>query len=132
MKENVKELRTLKFEASTIVKGPIGHILMIRDQITEIDLIEGTFSFFRVEVKGLLNPLKLLFKYNDEKYTDLKVIYSRTSPQPDERKNERIVENPKAITIKALDGRIFDHEYIFFRFETKIGCIASTKVIFPN
>ena len=80
---------------------------------TEIDIVEGTFQLFKLEVKDMLNPLKMYFKYlgddvkNNKPAGLLRVIYSRTNPKPEVKNCQGCVENPRFLEIKATDERKF-------------------------
>ena len=46
--------------------------------MTELDIVEGTFQMFKIEIRKILGPLKLFIMYKDKskKDRDLRIYYS--------------------------------------------------------
>ena len=112
----------MQFEASKVVAGGVTHDLIVRDQVQFIDIVEGTYEHYKIETKGILSPLKIAFRYTSNEYNDLKVMYSKTNMRPERNACERVVEAPHFIIIKAADGRMFHKDFVYFKFQTDIGC----------
>ena len=81
----------------------------------------------------MLCPLQIAFNYAKIQISgDVKVIYSSTNRKPEENDCDRVVTNPKVLTIDTYDEREFSSDVIYFKFETYYGCKAEIKPIFPN
>jgi hypothetical protein len=54
----------------------------------EVEVLEGTFNYYKIEMKGLLHPLKIYLKYlsmpENQLYGDIKVFTSTMVDKPDE------------------------------------------------
>ena len=48
IKHNLLDCRTLLFESKSIVAGPVAHVRLRRDKITDIDLIEGSYQHYKL------------------------------------------------------------------------------------
>ena len=57
MLRNTREIKSLRFEAENMVTGGVSYDPIIRDMETTVDLVAGTYTYLRIEVKELLNPL---------------------------------------------------------------------------
>ena len=79
---NIKELKTLEFQVQNLVTEGINHLVVTKNQVHHIDLIEGTHSFVLVEAKQILSPIELHFRYNKDQHKDVKVIYSKIHRVP--------------------------------------------------
>ena len=65
IRKNISELRHLKFEVSKVIASGEPHMLIERNRSYKIDLVEGAYQYFNVDVNGLLSPLRLKFEYKD-------------------------------------------------------------------
>ena len=78
-----------------------------------LEIVEGTYQLMKIEVKDLLSPLKLSFKYYGDNVKNntpngyLYVIHSKTNPKPELNNCQGHAENPKTLTILATDERKF-------------------------
>ena len=84
-----------------MIPGPIDHIEIKRDEVSTIDIIEGTHEYYKLRIKGFYSPLKLVITYNDKVYRDLKVFYSRVNQRPKEKECEKEVLDPDVIYIES-------------------------------
>ena len=92
------------------------HEAILRDLPQVVDVVEGTYKYFKIEARGFLSPLKLTFRMNKEESKDFRIMYSQANAKPDEETSERVIDQPSCIIIKSLDGRFFTREYIYFKF----------------
>ena len=82
----------MQFEASQVVAGGVSHDLILRDLVQVVDIVEGTYKYFKIETKGLLSPLKLTFRMNKNESKDFRIMYSKSNPRPDEETCERMID----------------------------------------
>ena len=76
---------------------------------------------------------KKLDAANEKKERDLTVYYSFNSPKPSQDNNDGMARNTNCISLMPLKNtQVFVREFIYFRFETKKGCRANLKAIFPK
>lgn len=67
--QTAKELKALQYQLKMVVSSGNIHTVLVRTGIgnkefrNEVEILEGTFNFFKIEMKGLLHPLKIYIKY---------------------------------------------------------------------
>ena len=107
IRDNTKQLKTLQFDLSILVSGGIQHRILHRftGHYTDLELVEGAFQHFKVEIKRKQPPLKLYIQYLPDKNTqrkggemgkkerDLTVYYSFHSPKPSSTNYDGMVQN---------------------------------------
>ena len=111
---------------------------------TKLDIVEGTFQMFKIITTGMMAPARLFIKYKEivsansskkvgkrKELRDLRVYYSTTHPNPDEKNYEGTCENPTCINLES-EERIFAKDFIYIKFETFAGCQAKMRLVFPK
>ena len=88
---------------------------------------------YKISLEKMLAPMKLFINYEIKDHAgskicgdkskssrDLRIIYSRTNPKPDETNCEGIAENVACLSLNATGGaRNFSKDYVYLRFESK-------------
>ena len=97
------------------------HEAILRGVPQVVDVVEGTYKYFKIETKGLLSPLKLTFKMHKEDSKDFRIMYSLLNARPDEETSDRVIDQPSCIIIRSFDDRVFTREYIYFKFQSQFG-----------
>lgn len=63
-----------------------------KDFTNPIEIIEGTFNFYKIEIRSMLAPVKIFINYinnlDNKVQGDLKVFYSTKINKPDEKNCE--------------------------------------------
>ena len=85
----------------------------------------------------MTSPIKIFINYkNESKSTslrDLSIFYSFTGHKPDATNCDGMVENATCLSIEAPNNeRIFSKDKIYLKFDTKEGCQANLKLVFPK
>lgn len=138
---NAKTIKALQYQVKMVVAAGSVHQVLNRttisskDYANEVEVIEGTYNFFKIEMKGLLQPLKLFFKYQDMPenalFGDLNIFMSSKVDKPDENHCERRFIKPGVITLDQLDAH-FHYEYLYIKMVSTYGCKMLVKVVFPK
>lgn len=76
--------------------------------------------------------MKLLIRYSNLNVQDLTVTYSKSNPKPDISNCIKQVENPRVISVDAQDGKRFSRDFLYLKLESKLGCKAHLKAVFPK
>jgi len=131
-----KTLKSMLFTVNRIVEGEIKHVVIPRTDRHPfvVEVTEGTFTYYRIEVRGLSPPLKLTFEYQKEgnkKLNDLVIYMSRRNRQPDAKSFERKYSRVNCITIDSIEAT-FSIDYFYFKFESDMGCKAYCRLLFPT
>ena len=101
--------------------------------MTELDIVEGTFKMYKIELRKILGPLKLFIFYKcAKKDRNLRIYYSQSTPKPEANNCEGYAENTSCLVVKPSTERYFTREYLYLKFETTTGCQANMKLIFPK
>ena len=62
--ENTKTIKTLQFELEMMISSGLQHEVIHRNaHHTHLDIVEGTFKMYKIEIRKLLSPMKLFIKY---------------------------------------------------------------------
>ena len=101
-----------------------------------MDIVEGTFKMYKIEIRKLISPMKLFIKYKSngevskdttaakangvsKNERDLRIIYSYTNSKPEANNCDGVAENVTCLILNAPDGeRYFSKEFVFLKFET--------------
>ena len=63
--DNSKTIKTLQFELNNMISSGINHELIHRfsGNYTTLDIVEGTFKMYKIEIRKMLSPMKLFINY---------------------------------------------------------------------
>ena len=131
-----------------MISSGINHELINRfsGNYTTLDIVEGTFKMYKIEIRKILSPMKLFINYRrnyDQKKNsggsvrkderDLRIIYSQTNSKPDEKNCDGIAENVACLTLNSTGvERYFNKEFVYLKFESICGQRANLKLEFPR
>ena len=154
LQENTKTIKTMQFELEMMISSGLQHELINRfsGTYTHLDIVEGTFKMYKIEIRKLISPMKLFIKYKTSNGSavdthaiktsdsaaskndrDLRIIYSYTNSKPEAHNCDGVAENVSCLTLHAADGeRYFSKEFVFLKFETISGQQARMKLQFPR
>lgn len=138
---NSKLLKALQYQVKMVVSSGSIHQLLTRtgihnkDYYNEAEVLEGTFNYFKIEMKGLQQPLKIFIRYvavqENALFGDLHVFMSSKIDKPDVNTCEKAFVKPLQINIEQTDP-VFQYEYLYFKMVSTYGCKMMIKLVFPK
>lgn len=63
MNQTSKEVKQLLYTVNNIVVGEELHLRMDRDDVRDLEILEGTFIYVKIYIHERIPPLKMNFKY---------------------------------------------------------------------
>lgn len=139
--QNAKQLKALQYQCNMVVSSGSIHQTLARTTINsrnfrnEVEILEGTFQFFKIEMKGLQQPMKIFIKYlsvpENPVFGDLQVFVSKKVDKPEESMCDKVYSKPQCISVDVPDTT-FAFDYFYIKMVSTYGCRMTIRVVFPK
>ena len=132
LNENVRKFKSLNFEVQNTVTQGISYTVIKRNVNTSIDILGGTYKYFKIHTIGVLYPLRLVFRYKNHQSKAMHFMYSRFSSKPNEENCEREVTGPNIVIINEPEDVKLEKDAIFIKVQSEMDCIAFIRFVSPR
>ena len=106
---------------NTVTQG-ISYTVIKRNVNTSIDILGGTYKYFKIHTTGVLYPLRLVFRYKNNQSKAMQFMYSRFVSKPSQENCEREVTSPNIVMINEPEAEKLDKEVIFIKVQSEMDC----------
>ena len=74
------------------------HTVLVSRKPTDIEVLEGSYMYFKIAIKEQLSPMKFAIAYKEDegkkgRKQDLHVYFSYTNKEPSAQDNNKVVSN---------------------------------------
>ena len=126
-----KQLKNISYQLSTVISDGEYHVKVMAKYPEELEVIEETNMYCKIECKGLLSPAKFNFVYRNK--GDCTVYTSLKYSLPNKTNCDNTFKKPKKFLLTPLDkGKTFTNEFIYLCFNSKHGVGLQILVDFPD
>ena len=131
LRKTNKEIKNTSYKLSSVVSDGEYHLKVFPNYPEELEIIEDTAMYCKIQCNDLLSPAKITF--HNYQRSDFSVYCSLKTPTPEKGNCDFSFKNPKKVYVHA-EGKhkTFPVEFIYLCFYSYRGTSVQFTVTFPE
>lgn len=126
-----KELKNISYQLSTVISDGEYHIVVMAKYPEDLEVIEETCMYIKIECKGFNAPAKINLEYKTG--GDCTVYTSYKYSLPNKLNYDSVFKRPKRFLLFPEDkSKVFSNNFIYLCLESTHGVSVQLLVDFPE
>ena len=126
-----KQLKNISYQLSTVISDGEYHVTVMNGYSEELEVIEETWMYWKIECRGLFAPAKFSISYRTK--GDCMIFTSYKYSLPNKTNWDNIFKKPRRfILMPGEKSKVFNNDFIYLWLFSKNGVTIQLLVEFPE